>query len=486
MSKVDLSALRMQPTAAPRRPLAPRLWTVAFVLLAALVALSFLWPLLRPARAVPMAAVRAGEVVTTAGTTAAEAVGWVEADPYATYVRPLVMGRIERLHVLEGTAVVAGETLLAELASAELQAAHDRAAAELALRRAAVEVARSELAKAEAALAQNAMPRQAVLEAEVMLRDSDAALAKLRGMVPRSMAMLAEAEAMARAQQRLRDAGSANEVALQRAEAAVRAAAAERDGATAELAAMERQNAAAAARLALARELAATPVELQFAVRTATQELAKAEAELAAAATGLAIAARELGWTRVVAPVDGIVMRLLGAPGWPAGPDAEPILAIYDPARLRARIDVPFGSVAAVRDGQTVELRSEALGSLVVRGVVQRVQHESDLLKNTLQVKVGIVDPPSLLRPETLVRARFLASGGGEASGPSSFRVPRAALAGDRVFVFDPAARVVRAVVVQVLGEQDGDVLVTGELSVAQRVVLATVQDGEHVVEQRP
>lgn len=486
MSKVDLSALRMQPATAPRRPLAPRLWTAVFVLIAALVALSFLWPILRPARAVPMAAVRAGEVVTTAGATAAEAVGWVEADPYATYVRPLVMGRIERLHVLEGTTVVAGQTLLAEMASAELLAAHDRATAELTLRRREHDVAASELAMAEAKLAQNAMPREAVLEAETMLRDSDAALARLRAMVPRSAAMLAEAEAMAAAQRRLRDAGSANEVALQRAEAAVRAAAAERDAAAAELVAMERQNAAVAARLALARELAAAPVELQFAVTVATQNLAKAKAALAAQETELAVAARELGWTRIVAPVDGVVMRLAGAPGQPAGPDGEPILAIYDPTRLRARIDVPFGSVGAIHDGQEVELRSEALGNQVVRGVVQRVQQESDLLKNTLQVKVGIVAPPALLRPETLVRARFLARGGDTTTGPSSFRVPRAALAGDKVFVFDPAARAVRAVAVQVVGEQDGDVLVTGDLSVAQRVVLAAVQDGERVVEQRP
>ncbi|MFM1873311.1 MAG: hypothetical protein RL398_2733, partial [Planctomycetota bacterium] len=77
MSKVDLSALRMG-TSTPqkvRRPIELRLWTIAFALLGAIVVGSFVWPLLRPVRVVPMAAVRAGEAVTAVGATAAEAVG---------------------------------------------------------------------------------------------------------------------------------------------------------------------------------------------------------------------------------------------------------------------------------------------------------------------------------------------------------------------------------------------------------------------------
>lgn len=486
MSKVDLSALRMG-TSTPqkvRRPIGLRLWTIAFALLGAAVIGSFVWPLLRPVREVPMAAVRAGEAVTAVGATAAEAVGWVEADPYPTFVRPLVAGRIERLHVLEGATVVAGETLLAELASAELLAARDRAAAMLVERTRERELAETELEMAAAKLRQNGMARKEVVDAEAMLRDSDAKLAKAEAMVARTAAMVAEAEATAEAQRRLRDAGTANEVALKRAEAAIAAAAAERDGAVAELGAMRAENAAAAARLALARELAETPVELQFGVRTAERALGKAKAAEAVAATESAVADRELGWTRILAPASGIVMRLTGAPGMETGPTGEPILAIYDPKTLRARIDVPFASVGNVHDGQLVDMRSESLGNVVVRGVVQRIQHESDLLKNTLQVKVGIIDPPPLLRPETLVRAVFRAQqGSGESTGPSSFRVPAAALQGDRVYVFDPVSRTARGVAVTVLGDREGDKLVGGELSVAQRIILVPVTAGEAVVE---
>ncbi len=251
---------------------------------------------------------------------------------------------------------------------------------------------------------------------------------------------------------------------------------------------MEREVAAAAAVLQLAEELAARPVELEGAVETARADVERSTAALASTRAEQRIAARELGWTEVLAPVSGVVMKLLAAPGTNAGPEHDAIVAIYDPAKLRARIDVPLGSVAGIHEGQQVELRSEVLGSTVVRGVVQRVQRESDLLKNTLQVKVQVLEPPPLLRPETLCRARFL---GGDAAGEPgaaaarTFVVPRAAVHDGAVFRFDPAAGRARAVPVTVVQQQGDDVVVQGELSIAQRVILVAVHDGEAVSEER-
>lgn len=489
MSQVDLSALRMQPEAVPahKPPVGPRLLLAAIVLLALAVALSFAWPLLRPLREVRMAPVRTAAAAAGVATTAiAEAAGWIEPDPFPTLVRPLVGGRIEAIPVLEGTAVEAGKTVVARLASASLLAARDRAAAVATERERELEVASRESANAEAELTQKAELRLATIEARTAVAAAQGKLATARGALERAAADATAARAAAQAQEQLAEAGGSYPVALVRARAAASAADATAAAAAKEAEAMAAELAAAQARRQLADELLAAPLALQTRAAAAEAARAKAEAALASARVELAIAERELGWTEVLAPMTGVVMKLLAAPGGLTGPEGDPILAIYDPAKLRARIDVPLGSVAGIHDGQQVEVRSEVLGSTPVHGVVQRVQRESDLLKNTLQVKVGLLDPPALLRPETLCRARFLGGKDAEAASTvQAFVVPKAALQDGKVFRYDPAARCARAVAVTVLQPQGDDVVVQGELSAAMRVILEAVKDGEAVREGR-
>lgn len=492
MSHVDLSALRMSEPAPvmPRKPFGPRLLGLALALLVLGVAASFLWPLLHPVRAVPMARVRLAAAApgqAAAGNAVAEAVGWVEADPFPTFVRPLVEGRIESLAVLEGTVVKAGETVVATLASAPLLAAHDRAGAAFVAAQAERDAAAAALQKAKARRTQNAEARRVQLEAQVALADAVAKLAAAEGERDRSAAASRGAKAALQAQQRLRDAGTTNEVALARAEAEVAASTATAEAAGRAATAAGAAHTAAAAAAHLADEIAAAPADLDGELAVATAEAARAEAKLAAAATDRDVAARELAWTTVKAPVDGVVLRLLAAPGSAAGPTGEPILSLYDRAHLRARIDVPLGSVGAVQPGQPVELRSEVTGDRVVRGVVQRLQHESDPLKNTLQVKIALQDPPELWRPETLCRARFL---GAPAANPQAsaaavaFVVPKAAVQNGMVFVFDPTRGAARAIAVTVVQEDADGVVVRGELAAAMTVILAPVRDGEAVQEQ--
>jgi len=489
MSHVDLSALRLDqaPAAVPRRPFGPRLLVAAAVLLVLGTALTFAWPLLRPARLVPTAAIRAATAPGAAATaTVAEAVGWVEADPFPVVVRPLVAGRIESIHVLEGAAVQAGKTVIATLANANLQAAHERAVVIAAERDAEYAIAVEAHGQAQARFAQKAEARRAVAEARMAAALAEEKLAQVRGAHDRAVAEARGATAAVLAQEQLLAAGTSNTVALERARAAVAAADASVTATRTEIVADEAGRAAAAAAVALAEELFANTVELEWAVRTAGAEVEKARAAQAAARAELAIAAREWQWAKeVVAPVDGVVLRLLAMPGATTGPEHEGILAIYDPAHLRARIDVPLGSLDGVVEGQQVELRSEVTGRTIVRGVVQRLQHESDLLKNTLQVKIGLIDPPPLWRPETLCRARFLGTERPGAAAPeAAFLVPKTAVQGEAVFVIDPARRAARAIAVTIVGEQGDDVIVRGELSVTQRVILAAVQDGETVREE--
>jgi len=143
-------------------------------------------------------------------------------------------------------------------------------------------------------------------------------------------------------------------------------------------------------------------------------------------------------------------------------------------------VDVPLASVGGVREGQEVEVRSEVTGAAAAKGVVLRVQRESDLLKNTLQVKVRLLDPDPLLRPETLVRARFLAPPGTDGAPVELFRVPRGAVRnGGAVFVLHPDGA--RRVAVEKVAEVDADVIVRGPLTPADLVILDPVAEGERV-----
>jgi multidrug efflux pump subunit AcrA (membrane-fusion protein) len=501
MSDVDLSALRMEEPKAPgRRPLGGRLALLAIALIALGVLATFLVPLLRPARAVATAPVKIGGSGGVVRQQTAEAAGWIEAEPFPVLARPLVKGVLRSLDVLEGAEVKAGETVIGVLESAELLSARDRAQALVALRESEVASARTELAVRESLLEQKGDPRLLDAETRNRRRAAEEGLVAARRAVSGAEAERDARRADLEGQERLAEAGGSYPVALARARAGLAAAEAallarEADARAAEAAMKEAEE-----RAAIAAELLADPRGLRGDVENAHRALDWKLAELSSARTDLAIAERELGWAVVRAPVSGVVMKLLAAPGQPVGPEGgetekmpgEPfaprggaLVAIYDPARLQARVDVPLASLQGVRVGQEVEVRSEVLGARVTKGVVLRIQRESDLLKNTLQAKVKLLDPDPLLRPETLCRARFLAAAGEQAArAPQLFLVPKGAVRDGSVFVLDPTEGVARRIPVESAGEEGGDAVVRGALSVTHRVILDPVHDGDRVKER--
>jgi len=485
VTKIDLDALRIgaPPARLPRRSWGPRLLSIAAILLLLAVAGTFAYPVVWPGRLVPMANVRAVVIVGPATAPLAEAVGWVEADPFATVVHSLVAGRVESIEVLEGATVTAGETVIAKLASAPLQAAVERAEASCRERERMVDAANAAHELAVARLAQNKDARLAASEARAALAAAEVALVTARGAIDRARAEARTTAASATAQEELHRAGSGNTVALERARAAAAAAEAAVKAAEATAVSATAERGAAKQRVDLAEDLVADPVDLKGAVAVTLAEKQRARANCDAGRAELAIAKRELAWAVVKAPVSGVVLRLTSHPGADAGPGTDGILSIYDPSHLRARIDVPLGSMGSITVDQEVELRSEVTGNTIVKGTVQRVQHEADLLKNTLQVKVRLLDPPPLWRPETLCRARFLSpTKPADANATTSaFVVPKAALQGDRVFVFDPQRSRVRGVPVTKITDQGDDVVVKGDLSVTQRVALQPVTDNETI-----
>ena len=481
MSKdVDLSALRMERKRAARKPLGPRVAAIAIVIVVVAVAASFIVPLLTPARAVTTVAVRIAEYGgAQTGATVAEAAGWIEPDPFPIVVRPLVSGVLTELVVLEGHAVKKGETLVGRLESAKLLAQHDTAKAKLALSDRLLKEAQARLEWAKALLAQKADVRTAEAEARRRVEITTGRLGAARAARRSAEAEHDGARADLGGQEKLVEAGGTYPVALAKARAAVAAAAAEVVQREAEMSAVEAELARDKEIFTITKEVLDDPRAL-----TAKVALAQAAADASGAAnnkarTDFEIAKRELDWCTVKAPIDGVVLKLLAAPGAHVGPNGHGIVALYDPKRLQARIDVPLASVGNVRVGQEVALRTEVLPGKPTKGVVVRIQRESDLLKNTLQVKVRLIDPDPLLRPETLCRALFLANAETGKSGPAMFLVPRTAVRDGAVFVIGDGRA--RRVTVETVGERGDSIVVRGALSPTHRVILEDVSEGERV-----
>ena len=107
------------------------------------------------------------------------------------------------------------------------------------------------------------------------------------------------------------------------------------------------------------------------------EEQSAADAAVAASRAHRAAAVARLGKCVVRRPIDGIVLRRHLEPGEriAAGLD-RPILSIADTSSLRVRVEVDERDVGAVRVGQTVLVRSDALGARSIRGVASRVSPE--------------------------------------------------------------------------------------------------------------
>ena len=116
------------------------------------------------------------------------------------------------------------------------------------------------------------------------------------------------------------------------------AATANAKAAAKEAAFAEQELAAGRQVLTVASEVASNPVDLAGALAVAKAEAERVKAQRDVASAELRIAQREVEWLTVRSPATGVVMKVTGMPGAIVGPEGEPILSLYDPHRLRARM----------------------------------------------------------------------------------------------------------------------------------------------------
>ena len=420
--------------AIPKRSAAPILIpSIVCLLTLALLAWSA-WPVLRSSRSIEITQAvlvqssapdtsesqSDNEVSQASNARTIQAAGWLEAEPFYTAATALADGIIEELLVLEGDRVEVGQVLArmvdddAKLALALAEADHHRA-------RAAASQARAELTAAESNWESPYELERGVRSAKAALAERQGELVQLPALIRTESSLLIQAQEELASIERAYRSNAAAEIEFITA----------REQANAQQARLEaiqaREPVLRATIDRIASDLLAAQRALELRIDDrARLESARASFELANAQVAQSqakrdIAVLELERMTITAPISGYVQRRLKVPGDKVirmmdSPHSAHIVHLYDPSKLQVRVDVPLADASQVSVGQECQVVVEVLADRTFRGEVLRITHEADLQKNTLQVKVRVIDPDPVLRPEMLTRVKFLGGQGTQRS----------------------------------------------------------------------
>jgi HlyD family secretion protein len=294
-----------------------------------------------------------------------QASGWIEPDPFAIRIPSLLDGVVNELLILEGQSVVKGQivaTLIDEDANLSLQHANAKYQQSKALE--------EEISLDIAVLETNMLAAESFYKQRLAIRDEHLDLVRRLNQLP--------VDAVSRAE--------ANQSKIK----------------------LEALN-----QLVLESEFKLEEIGKR---QTLLKAKRKTQQTISSAFNiGVKKAELDLNRTVIVSPADGIVLKLLTSPGRRLmsnmdSPDASSVAVLYEKGNLQARIDVPLADAANVFVDQEVEIISSMLPEKVFHGLVSRISGEADFQRNTLEIKVRLLNPDDRLRPEMLCRAKFLAT----------------------------------------------------------------------------
>jgi RND family efflux transporter MFP subunit len=126
-----------------------------------------------------------------------------------------------------------------------------------------------------------------------------------------------------------------------------------------------------------------------------TQELDDAERALKVAEAAQRAVESNLAYTEITAPFDGVVTEKLIERGELVTP-GRPLLRIEDTKHLRLEATVAESEIAAVRPGQKVTVRVDAMGGLRLPGRVALILPSADPASHTFTVKTDLPIVPGL------------------------------------------------------------------------------------------
>ncbi len=367
------------------------------------------WPAL-PVKVMPVMLIQSN--TARAETPLFQAAGWIEPRPAAVSVTALTSGVIAELFVVEGQTVAAQQPI-AKLVDVD---------AELALRqvRANRAIKIAQLQRAEAELSASVMRLKNPVHLTGPLADANSELAKIETEKQQLPFLIESAKAKLKfAESNLQGKRLADQAVSQRlleqAESDFSAAESTLNDLLQRGPNLERQA------VELQKKVESAQSQLTLLVEEKRQEQ-EAQAQVAIARAmvdeaNLQVEQAELNLTRtlVQAPFAGRILRVHALPGSRvtagdsgSGANFNAIVEMYNPEQLQVRADVRLEDVPRVQPGQKVEVRTAAFGEVIVGEVLQATSN-ANIQKNTLEVKVALIQPPPSIRPEMLVTATFLA-----------------------------------------------------------------------------
>ncbi len=288
-------------------------------------------------------------------------------------VSPQIAGRVVRLAVDEGSEVRKGD-LIAELDSAELAAARDSAAANIGVLEARVNSTRNTRSWTDD------QTSASLLQAEAMLTSTRAQLEQARANLWRDQQTL-------KRQQGLFDSGVSSAQERDLADAAVRSA-------EAVVKSIEDQVRAGEAQVAVARANRKQLNVQQSDVRATRAQLQQAIAEKESATV-------RLGYTKIYAPLDGVVSVRAARQG-EVIQGGSPIVTILDVDHLWVQTDVEESLIDGVSLGQKLKVRLPSGnildGQVTFKGVETDFATQRDVSRTkrdikTFLIKVAVSNP---------------------------------------------------------------------------------------------
>lgn len=357
-------------------------------------------------------------VVTTslqqqqAGTPLFQAAGWIEPSPSPVKATALADGVVSEVLVVAGQAVTAGQPV-AKLLAVDAQLALRRALAIRDLRQAELEQAAATAIAAAERLKYPVHLAAEVAQSEAALARSEIEAAKLPYLIQTAQSQLSFAEKLWNNRQGAQDslAGRLVDEARNQREAAV----ANLEELQQREQRLEVEQTALRAHVSAVQQQLTLCVSERQAVAESNANAAAARARLTEAELAVEHAALVVERMIVRAPITGRILERLAAPGSSlmgidsgGGHQSTAVATLYDPAALQVRADVRLEDFAKVLPDQEVRIETASC-SEPLRGRVLLSTSTANIQKNTVEVKVAILDPPDVLRPEMLVTTTFLA-----------------------------------------------------------------------------